>query len=266
MRDRLNRTVNELRPSTFYVNIVCKRAWRTFRILEYIGYIKDISSLVMPKSRILEIGCGHGMFSVILSLLGYEIIGGDFLNCHWFDAKSFGATFLAFDGRFIPFEAKKFDALIMVGVLEHVGAQDEALVLKEASRVLKSGGILFIFELPHLTGLENFFNKLLRYFVTTGEDRYALGKNPVIHSRFYNRAEISALTQANGFVLNSIKVRHLLPRLGRGFVPSKIAYVYFILDSIISKVIPLGVFYHIIAVSDKNPAKLEFISQRHSSN
>ena len=56
------------------------------------------------------------------------------------------ATFLAFDGKLLPFPDQSFDVVFTACVFHHIPETEHVALLQEIRRVLKSGGRFFIFE------------------------------------------------------------------------------------------------------------------------
>ena len=102
------------------------------------------------QSRILELGCGPGdLWLENLDRLpeGWEITLSDLSLGMLQEArkrflgKMCRATFSLLNVQAIPFEEDYFDAVIGIGLLDHVPGRVEAL--DEVRRVLKRGGIFF---------------------------------------------------------------------------------------------------------------------------
>jgi len=102
--------------------------------------------------KILDIGCGTGvMFGRFKKLAGKSgrVIGIDFSpamikrarNKHKSDKKNF----ICADAHCLPFESKTFDRVICFSCFPHFS--DKKKAIKEATRVLKSKGILVISHL-----------------------------------------------------------------------------------------------------------------------
>ncbi len=98
--------------------------------------------------KILEVGCGNGYYLSLLNRLGIRLrlTGIDIDNMALKDAVKFIANkqvkLVSGDAAKLPFETAVFDGLVMSEVIEHV--KDERAVLKEANRVLKTGGIMIL--------------------------------------------------------------------------------------------------------------------------
>lgn len=108
------------------------------------------------RRPLLDLGCGDGFFA--MQLFGSEIEAGIDLNVEEVGmAKKLGVyqQLYAIDAGKLPFSSQHFNTVFSNCVMEHVKALDE--VLKEVSRVLKTGG-RFIFTVPG-----DHFNELLFY-------------------------------------------------------------------------------------------------------
>ena len=104
----------------------------------------------LPLHKVLEVGCGTGKNTVWLSQRSGSLTAMDFSEGMLQQAKakvaSEGVTFVQADIKQIwPFERAAFDTVTCNLVLEHI--EHLKPVIKEAARVLKSGGYLFICEL-----------------------------------------------------------------------------------------------------------------------
>ncbi len=110
-----------------------------------------------PGTHLLEVGCGVG---AVLAVLGQEFPGVrlvgvdiepkqlDFARRHLARA-GVEATLLQADARVLPFGDESFDQIWMMWLLEHIA--DPPAVLREARRVLVSGGVITAIEVDYST-------------------------------------------------------------------------------------------------------------------
>jgi 2-polyprenyl-3-methyl-5-hydroxy-6-metoxy-1,4-benzoquinol methylase len=96
-----------------------------------------------PDGRLLDIGCGNGVYLALMKQLGWEVMGIEM------DAKA-AAIAQSHFGFFVhvgtvndaPFDERSFDVVTMSHVLEHV--RDPIKFLQTAARFLKPGGRIII--------------------------------------------------------------------------------------------------------------------------
>ncbi|MCS7150858.1 MAG: class I SAM-dependent methyltransferase [Endomicrobia bacterium] len=129
--------------------------------------LNSIFAKYLPKNdKILEAGCGIGSWVVYLKELGYDIIGVDIVPyCIQLCKKVFPSVDIRVgDVRSLNFPDNFFGGYISLGVVEHM-IEGPEVVLKEAKRVLKNGGV-GIFTVPAF----NYFQKIyfpLRNIIAT---------------------------------------------------------------------------------------------------
>jgi len=102
--------------------------------------INDVAPIA-AEARVLEVGCGaHGL---IFTLPGLRSAGIDPLAVEYaslFPWQGRARTVAAF-GEQIPFRTASFDVVLCDNVIDHAEGPEE--ILREVSRVLKPGGILY---------------------------------------------------------------------------------------------------------------------------
>lgn len=126
------------------------------------GIRKDILSALsneLPNFRgnVLDIGCGRQPYRTILlspPSKATRYIGLDF------PVSKYGRPDLAWDGNIFPLEDNSVECAIATEVFEH--CPDPEIVMREAWRVLKSGGFLF-FTVPFLWPLHDTPDDYYRY-------------------------------------------------------------------------------------------------------
>lgn len=187
--------------SDVYVN----GTWRCVRIAD---------TYLPPSSSVLDLGCGMGLVSALLSRYGHKVhgtdidIGGQFAEVsHSCDAawgsfedeiknpemmtrcweslsSAFGIQFSRYDGRHLPFEEGSFDGVVTHAVLEHIDKEALGPVLEDIRRVLVNNGHIFVFRTPRPEA----------YLERLG----ALMKLPV-HEITYREEEIELIMRDYGF-------------------------------------------------------------------
>jgi 2-polyprenyl-3-methyl-5-hydroxy-6-metoxy-1,4-benzoquinol methylase len=175
----------------------------------------------MPSGRLLDVGCGVGFMSSVVSQLGYEMHCIDASNDINQEAIStFSLRFSECNIEFspIPYDDNYFDIVILTEVLEHFN-YSPLVPLKQIQRVLKPGGLLLL-TTPDITGIFSLYT-LLKGDNVSGSLNMMLeqtrvwspdnGQNQLfrdIHFRCYTIKEIRKLMDMTGFTI--IKYRSLV--------------------------------------------------------
>lgn len=125
---------------------------------EYLLYLRHLFAYEFAKDKIsensfvLEVGCGEGYGTNLLSQRSGKIIGLDVEkdtiahSSGKYEAEN--CLFRTYDGVKIPYEDNTFDTVISFQVIEHI--QDDINYVSEIYRVLKRNGI-FILTTPNRT-------------------------------------------------------------------------------------------------------------------
>ena len=148
-----------------------------------------------PPTPVLDLGCATGRLANKLVHNGAERIYGLDLshNCLSIARKNAG------DDRFhptqgfiedLPFKDAIFASVIFSGVIHHLEKPQEAL--REAYRVLKPSGKLFIIEPNFVMGIRQIMNLALDIYPISGD------------RRFYPPGKIISLAQSSGFVKKDV--------------------------------------------------------------
>lgn len=117
----------------------------------------------IPKGgRALEAGCGLGKWVIYLKRLGYDIVGIDNNELAISKLKDYDRSLQVELGDVldIHYPDSSFDAYISMGVVEHF-ENGPLPALKEAHRVLKPGGLIFI-SVPTVNISRKLTRRLLR--------------------------------------------------------------------------------------------------------
>jgi ubiquinone/menaquinone biosynthesis C-methylase UbiE len=168
----------------------------------YLAQVKECSKLFKKNSKLLDMGCGYGYTTCILSKMRPDmIITGIDVDYGFFWkklSKRFKCEFDKQDALKTNFRSNSFDGIISFGVIEHVGKRKgkEKTYLKEANRVLKKNGILYLCNLPNKYSMNEFLSKVFRI------------KG---HDNKYTKKEIEDLFKKAGFEIEVIRRELLLP-------------------------------------------------------
>lgn len=95
--------------------------------------------------KVLDVGCGAGILTNALAKAGHEAHGVDLSLKSLEVAKKYDdtktVTYRQANGYSLPYSEAQFDVVCAMDLLEHV--EEPNLVISEASRVLKPGGLFF---------------------------------------------------------------------------------------------------------------------------
>lgn len=106
---------------------------------KYIQFIKQSGS---EQGNLLDVGCGSGWSSYLLSQGGYHVVGID-LNAEAFECPTApNLTLVEGSAINLPFEDASFDVVASNQAIEHI--PDPQKAIREMIRVLKPGGMLCI--------------------------------------------------------------------------------------------------------------------------
>lgn len=126
--------------------------------------------------RVLEIGCGRGVFARYLSGQGANLVAADFSPAAIAHARvrlqSYDADVIVADVQAIPFDDGTFDVVVSQETLEHVPDPDKGLA--ELVRVTKVGGTLIV-TTPNYLNLIG----LYRIFMRAVGKRYTELEQPI---------------------------------------------------------------------------------------
>jgi ubiquinone/menaquinone biosynthesis C-methylase UbiE len=108
--------------------------------------LAQLSHLLPPKARVLDVGCAAGRDAKILKDIGFTVTGIDLAEKLLDIArKSYpDITFILADMRKLPFEDESFDAVWASAVLHHITKNEMPGALQEIRRVLVPGGVLYV--------------------------------------------------------------------------------------------------------------------------
>ena len=187
---------------------------------------------------VLDCGCGMGFYLMAMQQLrAVRLTGLDMDPDRLRYAEELGvrATLVQGDGEALPFADGSFDRVLMSEVLEHV--PDDGAALREAHRVLRSGGILAI-SVPHAR-YPFWWDPINATWTALGGAPIRSG--PVVgiwtnHERLYEPSALAGVVHEAGFHVESLEeathysvpFEHFLvygigkPLIERGLLPNRL--------------------------------------------
>jgi len=138
---RLPRPVaGRLLPALRYLNLMRALEWRLLERWVQLG----------AGWRVLDVGCGHGLYSLDLVRRGAVLWGCDLQGPALMAARRTAdglglgdlALFAQADGQALPLAASEFDLVVCNCVLEHIA--DDGAALAGMARALQPGGLLYL--------------------------------------------------------------------------------------------------------------------------
>jgi len=109
---------------------------------------ENLAEKLERGAMILDIGCGRGLWAFHFVKMGFRVIGIDYIPeiiaKDNEEAKNHGLAkelrFMEGDALDIPFTDDGFDGAIDIGLLSNLPPEDFQTYVREAARVVKSGG------------------------------------------------------------------------------------------------------------------------------
>lgn len=119
--------------------------------VEFITTMKYIHDYVKPGAKVLELGAGTGRYSIALSREGYQVQAMELIehNIEVFKSKLTDNEHIDIkQGNALDlsvYDNNSFDAVLILGPMYHLyNEEDKVQVLKEAKRILKKDGYIFV--------------------------------------------------------------------------------------------------------------------------
>ena len=198
-----------------------------YKVIDVAREFLRSGAAAVPHPRVLDFGAGVG-YSV--PFFGKHLPAAR-VTCLDVSKKSLElgasqhgarADFKHFDGARIPYGEGHFDIALASCVFHHIPHAEHVALLGEIRRVLKPGGLLFVFE-------HNPLNPLTRHAVNMCPfDEHA---ELIMAPRMRGRA------RAAGFAAPSVRYRIFFPRLLRGLRALEAGLTW----------LPLGAQYYVVA-------------------
>ncbi len=188
-----------------------------------------------PACRILDIGCANGKVSIPLALHGYSLTGVDVNTEVLSMAKSSSKSqncpqiplFVKGNATTLPFANASFDIAVMQAFLTTVVSKDDrARIIREACRVLKPHGHLYIADFGQTWHSKLYRERYINDLAVTKEEGSIIaydektGELAYIAHHFTEK-ELVFLLIENGFEVEYFKNDEFVTRTGKrvnGFV------------------------------------------------
>lgn len=162
-----------------------------------------------PGMKVLEAGCGMGIFVHALREKGHDVLGLDYMASTVRKVRDYDPDFPieAGDVQELRFEDGTFDAYVSLGVIEHF-EEGPQHALAEAYRVLKPGGLAFV-TVPCLTLMRRLvahpMRELFFFF------RRLAGKKDYFWEYRYTRKELRRFLEEAGFRIVEETIDDFIP-------------------------------------------------------
>jgi SAM-dependent methyltransferase len=181
-------------------------------------------------SEVLDWGCGYGQVSHLLHSLGIRVTALDYDpevdGPQWRPLERYPELEALYTGDPVrlPFEDNVFDAVLSMGVLEHVVDPDGSL--DEIARTLRPGGFLYVFKLPNR---RSYLEAIAR---RTGQ--YFHGQLP--NDRVYTVDTARDLLEGHGFNVLAAHRANMLPLTLQGRTATALASSIWSLNRALARV------------------------------
>lgn len=173
--------------------------------------LRELSRRLKGPQHILDVGCGAGLLTNPLAEAGHEVVGIDLSETSLAEARKRDRTgrarYLASNAYSLPFPNEWFDVVCAMDLLEHV--EDPQLVIAEAARVLRPGGLFFFHTFNRTLASYLLVVKGVEWCVANAPERMHL------YSLFIRPAELRKMCTLHN--LNIEKWHGFRPRINRAF-------------------------------------------------
>jgi ubiquinone/menaquinone biosynthesis C-methylase UbiE len=198
MIDEATLILERARNAGLYESAVGYHLASKVSVMNYVRIADEICHR-LPRGTVLDWGCGYGQMSFLLQRRGLQVESYDvgdspsLAQSPVFPEVTVSRTSEKVQ---LPFADNSFDGALSCGVLEHV--PDDAASLRELARVVRPGGLLFIYNLPQRTSYKEFLLERMHIGYT--------------HERKYTLARATALLERTGWRVMSRCRAGMLPQ------------------------------------------------------
>jgi 2-polyprenyl-3-methyl-5-hydroxy-6-metoxy-1,4-benzoquinol methylase len=182
-------------------------SWGRFKIFRQ-RFLDEIGQYLPARGRVLDIGCGFGLFSLYYAQLHpeLEITGFDLSARRVEMARQAALKIGVGNTRFRVQNAidhraeERFDAIYMLDVIHHVGVENVEPLLREIRASLAPGGVLLVKELDTEPTWQRVFAHVLD-----------LAMSPSSPPRYWSTRELGSLLERLGFEVKRHAMVDILP-------------------------------------------------------
>ncbi len=171
-------------------------------------FLEEIGQYLPRQGRILDLGCGFGLFSLYFAMLerGRSLTGVD-MNARRIEYAQASARKLGLDN--IEYEVadaiawvgqRQFDAIFFLDLVHHLPVAEVPDFLDKVSRLLQPDGVLVIKDVAHRPFYKMLFTLIL--------DRLMVGMEPI---RYWPPDELEELLEDLGFEVIHHRLNDILP-------------------------------------------------------
>ena len=183
--------------------------------MEYRAIYRRIAS--DRPERLLDWGCGHGHAAHALQQAGLDVVALEYTPDAEEGARGPLPYFPDVEALYtrepvkLPFPDASFDAVLSLGVLEHVADPEGSL--RELQRVLRPGGALYVYKLP------NRFSYLEKVAKLAGLSYHGERE----HDTLWTVRSTREALERNGFRIELLRRANMLPLTLPGRLATKLA-------------------------------------------
>lgn len=193
-----------------------EKTWHTPRTIStYQSALRQIELYRRPQGKLLDIGCGNGIFLQLAAARGWQAFGiePNSTNAEML-RREHGIHIYQADFSEATVPEEEFDVVALWDLIEHVPNPCE--MVKQCAKLLKPRGILVIATPNHLSLLDLLAE--WAYRLSFGKFIYALEKlYTVDHTLYFTQATLQHLLKQEGFTIQRpMKVNTDLSRYSMG--------------------------------------------------